>query len=436
MERTKKHIVIAGGGFAGVSTALYLDRHFKRNPGLEADFDILLVNNHHSHLYTPALYEIAAVPQGERTLQYVKASVAIPLADIFYGTAVDWIEDEITGFNREKKEIAISAGKKLPYEYLVLSLGGETFYFNVPGAKEYSLPLKTFADAIRLRNRLQAIIDEGTEQVKIIIAGAGASGVEVAAEFENFISALEDTGGRGRLCKTKVILAEGGPEILPGFDGWTVQKAKTRLEKLGVVITTNTQITAVDPQMVTLKDGSTMTYDILVWAGGVKAASVLATLNLPLSPKGGVIVNQHLEASSQIFAVGDNAAFTDSATGKSLPWNVPVAEAEAHVAAYNILAAIKGVPKKAFSPTKKYPFILAVGQKYAIADLVFLQISGVLAWCLKQIIQLKYLLFILPFLEAILTWWKYLRVSSSNDTSVTHQAPAESDSAPADQLPQ
>lgn len=425
MERTKKHIVIAGGGFAGISTALYLDRHFKRNPEIEADFDIVLINNHHSHLYTPALYEIAAVPQGEHTLKYVKASVAIPLADIFFDTMVDWIEDEITGFDRDKKTVLLSTGKNISYEYLVLALGGETFYFNVPGAKEHSLPLKTFADAIKLRDRLQAVIDEDAKQVKIIIAGAGASGVEVAAEFENFICMLEDLKGRGRTCKAKIILAEAGPEILPGFDEWTVKKARTRLESLGVSILTNTQITAVDPKAVTLKDGSTLTYDILVWAGGVKAASVLAALKLPLSPKGGVIVNQHLETEDGIIAVGDNAAFTDSATGKPLPWNVPVAEAEAHVAAHNIIAAILLKPKKAFSPTKQYPFILAVGQKYAIANLVFAQISGFPAWCLKQIIQLKYLIFILPFLEALLTWWKYLRVSASNDTSVTHEIPAD-----------
>lgn len=425
MERTKKHIVIAGGGFAGISTAIYLDRHFRRNPGIQEDFDILLINNHHSHLYTPALYEIAAVPQGEHTLKYVKASVAIPLADIFFETGVEWIEDEISSFNREKKEVLLSMGKRIPYEYLVLALGGETFYFNVPGAKEHSLPLKTFADAIRLRNRLQAIIDEEVKEVKIIVAGAGASGVEVAAEFENFICMLEDLKGRGRMCKARIILAEAGPEILPGFDPWTVKKARTRLEKLGVTISTNTQITAVDQKAVTLKDGSTMTYDILVWAGGVKASSTLGSLGLPLSPKGGIIVDQRLEAADQIFAVGDNAAFTDSITGKPLPWNVPVAEAEAHVAAHNIIASIKKSPKKDFSPTKRYPFILAVGQKYAIADLVFLQISGFFAWCLKQVVQLKYLLFILPFLEAMLTWWKYLRVSSSNDTSVSFEAPAD-----------
>lgn len=420
MERTKKHIIIAGGGFAGISTALYLDRHFKRNPGLETDFEILLINNHHSHLYTPALYEIAAIPQEGHVLTYVKASVAIPLADIFYDTAVDWIEDEITGFDPIKKEIRLSTGKRIQYEYLVLALGGETFYFNVQGAKEYGFPLKTFADAIRLRNRLQNAIDEGIKEIKIIVAGAGASGVEVAAEFENFICMLEDIKGHGRACKIKIVLAEAGPQILAGFDEWTVRKARTRLEKLGITIMTNTEITAVNREAVTLKDGSTMTFDILVWTGGVKAAGILTTLNLPLSPRGGVIVDQHLRATERIFAVGDNAAFTDSTTGKPLPWNVPIAEAEARLAAYNIIASISGNPKKAFSPTKKYPFILAVGRKYAIADLVFFQISGVLAWCLKQVIQLKYLLFILPFTEAILTWWKYLRVSSSNDAPIKH----------------
>ncbi|KKW28258.1 MAG: FAD-dependent pyridine nucleotide-disulfide oxidoreductase [Parcubacteria group bacterium GW2011_GWB1_52_7] len=398
METTKKKIVIAGAGFGGITAALFLNKAFSRNPKLRREYQIIIVNNHHSHLYTPAIYEIAAIPQGRHALDYVKSSITIPLADIFHRTLLRFDNDETLG-----------------YEYLVLALGAETSYFNIPGAKEHSYPLKTFADAVKLRDRIQDVIEANEAVARIVVVGGGASGVEVAAEFENFIRVLHKKDHAPSACKIEVTLAEAGPEILAGFDKWVIDCARQRLGCLNVAIKTNTAITAVEKDQVMLKGSAYLPYTVLVWAGGVQAASVLKTLGMELTPKQSVPVNSYLEVEPKLFAIGDNAAFINPSTSRPLPWNALVAESQAKIAASNILADIKGKTKRLFYPLKKYPFILAAGRKYAIADLVFIHEAGFTAWILKLLVELKYLLFILPFFAALSIWWKYISVARSND---------------------
>ncbi|OHA13944.1 MAG: hypothetical protein A3G49_01750 [Candidatus Sungbacteria bacterium RIFCSPLOWO2_12_FULL_41_11] len=102
-------------------------------------------------------------------------------------------------------------------------------------------------------------------------------------------------------------------------------------------------------------------------------------------------------------------------TGKPLIWNVPVAEAEGRIAAKNILRSITGKPLKKFTPAKKYPFILTIGKKYAIADFVYFKFCGFTGWFAKQLVELRYLLFILPPQKAIRTWLLAIRYYTSND---------------------
>lgn len=418
----KTNIVIAGGGFGGISAALCLDKAMRRLPAsVRAQYRVVLVNNHHSHLYTPALYEIAAIAQGEHALQYVKSSITIPLAEIFHGTSIEWLERTIVRVDRAEQTLVFDNDEKLPYEYLALALGAETAYFNVPGAEEHSMPLKTFADAVRLRDCIQLAIEDESPNLSIVIAGGGATGVEVAAEFKNFICSLRDIRYPNKKCRIGVTIVEGNPEILAGFRPSIVKKAKSRLQKLGVKVITGAAVSRVNKNCVTLADGSIIPCSILVWAAGVKANRVLETLGLPLSKKGSLPVDEYLAAGKNIYAIGDNSCFINPATGQPLPWNVPIAEDEARVVAANIIADISGKPKERFRPWKQYPFILALGSKYAVADFVYFRISGRAAWALKLLVELRYLLFILPPWGALSTWWKYVTVSRSNDNMV-HQA--------------
>ena len=294
-------------------------------------------------------------------------------------------------------------------------MGSETNYFNIPGLKENSFPLKTYDDGARLRDALENLVKEKAG-LKIAVGGAGASGVELAAEFVNFVCDIkEKVLNHQKKCDVTFTLIEGSPEILPGFERSVINKAKKRLTRLGISIQTNKIISSVNKNEVSFKDGSKEFYDLLVWTGGVRGPAVFQKFGLPLSNKGSIAVNEYLETNGNIFAIGDNSSFVDPSDGKPVIWNVPVAEAEGRLAAKNIISALTGKPKNKFIPMRKYPFILAVGKKYAIADLVFIKFYGFGGWFLKQLVELRYLLFILPLGIALKTWLRGLKYFSSND---------------------
>lgn len=415
INANKKNIVILGAGFGGITAALSLA---KKREALGDDYEIILIDRHHHQLYTPALYEIASIPQENITDIALKTSVLIPLADIAEKKQITIVTDAIIGLAPEKKEVLLKNNGTLPYEFCIVALGSETNYFNIPGLKERSFPLKTFDDAVRLRNALENLVKQ-RDGIKIVVGGAGASGVELAAEFVNFICDIRDKILDGKkVCAVEFLLVEASPDILPGFDEKTVQKAKRRLARLGVRIKTSAAISGVEEKEIVFKNDERESYDILCWTGGVTGPAILSQFGLPLSPRNTLEIDDTLRAkgiNGSLFAIGDNASFTNPKTGKPLVWNVPVAEAEGRLAAHNILRAIRNEPLKKFVPLKQYPFILAVGKKYAIADLVIIRIAGFLGWFLKQLAELRYLVFILPFKKAMVTWLRGEKYFISND---------------------
>ena len=408
-----KNIVILGAGFGGVTTALTLA---KKKQMLSPEYNIILVDRHHHQLYTPALYEIASIPRENATDTRLKSAILILITDIVAKKPIQFICDEIIGLNRNSKKIILK-NSELPYEFLISALGSETNYFNIPGLKEESFPLKTFDDAVRLRNKIEDWMRE-KNAIKIVIGGAGASGVELVAEFVNFVCDIQEKTSPTSHCRVELVLIEASPDILPGLDSWIVKKTKKRLNDLGVRIKTGTTIISVKKQELDFANGEKETFDILIWAGGVRGPIILERFGLPLSKKGALIVDEYLRAGNpeeRIFAIGDNSSLINQKTGKPLIWNVPVAETEGRIVGKNIIRSIKGNPLKKFIPLKKYPFILAVGRKYAIADLIVIRVCGFFGWFLKQLVELRYLIFILPLSKAIKTWFLCMRFYTSND---------------------
>mgnify|MGYP001614723212 CR=1 FL=1 len=414
-ERVKKNIVIIGAGFGGTTAAIALARGI----GIYQDeYEIILIDRHRHQLYTPALYEIAAIPASRAPQDLLKSSILIPFADIVEKRAMRIVTDEFVGIKTDEKKIRLAQAGELPYEFLIFALGSETSYFDIPGLAEHSFPLKTFDDAQRLRAALEKIAGERS-RARVIVGGAGASGVEVAAEFVNFFCAVqEDNGARKPVCNGEITLVEAGPDILPGFDAWTVRRAKKRLQELGIAVRAGCRIMSVAQNEIRYKDGAASEYDILVWTGGVKGPAILADSGMPLSDKDALLTDEYLCAAGGgnfIFAVGDNAAAANPHAGRMVIWNVPAAEAEARIAAHNILAAIRGQERRKFVPQKKYPFVLALGRKYAIADLSWMRTAGFPGWCLKQLIELRYLLSILRFKKALAIWRLGIKTYGSND---------------------
>lgn len=412
METDQKNIIILGSGFGGITAALTLAKKLPTHTSL------ILVDRHHHQLYTPSLYEIASIPREITKDTMLKSSILVDITNAIRTLPITFLCDECTGLNPREKTIQLQKNGILPYEYLIVALGSETSYFDIPGMREYGLTLKTFDDAIRLRNAIEDA-HKRKEELHVVVGGAGSTGVELVAEFVNFVCLIKERiANASKICAVFFTLVEATPDILPGFNPWIVATAKKRLEQLGIRIKTNAPIHSVSEHELIYKNGDREKYDILIWAGGVKGPSLLCATGLPLSPKGSLLVDEFLrvkDSDNRIFAIGDNATFINPHTQKPLVWNVPVAQEEAKIVAKNILAALRQKPLKPFIPENNYPFILAVGKKYAIADLVIIRFSGLSGWIAKQLVQLRYLFFVLPINQALRIWLSSIFVSNAND---------------------
>jgi len=415
MTDAKKRIVIAGAGFGGITAALTLARYRRR---WEEEAEVILIDRHRHQLYTPALYEIAAIPRGYTSDHSLKASPLIPIAEIIRGKPITFLCDEVTGLEPELKTLFLESRGGVRYDKLIVALGSETNYFGIPGLKEMSFPLKTPDDALRLRNAIEHSFS-AKDSLKIVVGGGGSSGVELVAEFVNFICTLNaHSPEKNNLCNVHFLLIEAAQTLLPGFAPWVAERAEKRLKKLGIEVRTRATLTQITPQELSFMDGSREPYDIFIWTGGVKGSSVLTQFHLPLSSKGAVLINQYLHPqgnAKDIYAIGDSATFINPLTRTPLLWNVPVAESQGRSAAHNILRTLERRSEYPFVPLKKYPFILAVGKKYAIADLVLIRFSGFLGWTAKTLVELRYLLFILPPRSALFHWWRNIWLYRSND---------------------
>ncbi len=410
----RKNIVILGAGFGGITALLHLYRSLKRK-SLLRDYQLVIVNRSAQHLYTPALYEIAAIPKGEANAAVLKSAICIQIDDIIARyPEIKFVGETISSLDPARRIITFQSGDELAFEYVVIALGSEINFFGIPGMAEFSYPLKNFDDALRLRNRIEEIVKLDPPVIRIAIGGAGATGVELSAEFVNFICYLKKRA-LSMKCQEEITLIEAAPEILGGFSQEVVKNARARLLRLGIKILTASPIERVNQTDIVFKDGRTTSYDLLIWAGGVRPASAVSHFGLALDKRGAIIVDAFLEATPRVYAIGDVASFINPKTGRPLPGNIPVAEAGALVAAFNITAEISRSERRRFKTAKEYPFILAVGGKYAVSDLVGIKLFGFIGWIVKQLIELRYLLILLPVKKAVAMWLRTVYYSSSND---------------------
>src|SRR3989344_1103392 len=313
----KKNIVILGGGFGGVACAIKLNKLMKQRPALLRDFNIVIVDKKNYHLYTPALYEVASSAADDGAPLNLKKVIVTPLEEITRGTSIKFIQGTAIKVDVAKKEVMFDDDTVMEYEHLVLALGSEPAYFNVTGLKEYSIPLKSFENAIHIRSVIRKKYEEkptGAE-INIIVGGAGPAGTELSAELIGYIKRLNQKSRKN--IAPRVTLVEGAPDILPGFSTKVVLKARARLEKIGVKIKSSSIIFETDEHSVDIKEEA-VPYEALVWTGGVEACSLTRVIGLKEEKRGRMETNsclqcaaadEHLDIAENVYAIGDNACF-------------------------------------------------------------------------------------------------------------------------------
>lgn len=361
----KIKIVIVGGGFGGVYTAKNLCKYFDKNK-----IEITLINRSNYFLFTPLLHEVAT---GALTAD----SIREPIREVFRNCPVNIVEDTVVEMDKVNK-IVKTINTSYAYDYLVVATGAETNYFNTPGAREHTFALKNLSDASSLRNHIiqtceQAVLTKNKDMLVTSIIGAGPTGVELAAELQEYMQHTIFTYYNTSHFKKediKVILVTATPDIISQFPPKMRIVAAKELNNRGIEIKANTIVVKVEPGQISFKDGTTMKSHTIVWVAGVTAGA-----------SGRLEINESLQTTSspEVFALGDTA-------GKC-PMLAQVAVQQAKVVAYNIHALIEKKKLRVFI-FKQKGLLISIGQWYAIGNFFGLTFRGRIMWLIWRIVYL------------------------------------------------
>jgi len=330
-----KNIVILGGGFGGVRTALDLGRNITKHQ-LQKEYEVILVDKNNEHTFTPPLYTIPTLSPQNFSDETAKNLVTFPFKELFKDLPIRFIKDEIEHLDLEQGVVHLHRSK-LSYEYLVLALGAESNYFDIPGLADSAFSFKSMNDALRLRQKIHDLFEHKGKELRVVIGGGGPTGVELAARIRYELG-------------ISVTIVEALPSILPGFQTDFIQRITDRLKNLGVGILVNSPIARADKDTLFISNGVMVPFDILIWTGGVKAVGLAQEMPLKREKRGRMEVESVLECLpngtdlrvyGKIYAIGDIACFYDPITKQPMPQVARTAIEQGVIAAKNIINCIE-----------------------------------------------------------------------------------------------
>jgi NADH dehydrogenase len=389
----KTRILILGGGFAGVTCALNLERELRNDPTVA----ISLVSETNALLFTPMLAEVAA-----SSLE--PTHISTPLRSSFRRTAV--VRSQVAGINLANRRVQLADREKtLPYDHLVLALGAVSRVPTGDGIAEHALEFKTLADAIRIRNRLIDVFDRADAErdeakrralLTFVVAGGGFSGAELVGGLNDFARGMLADYPNLPSDELRIILVHSRDRILPELSASLANYALERMRARGVTFELNARVSAAGPGMVRLKrkepkpEEFEITTETLVWTAGAAPSPLLQELAIERDKRGAVVVENTLavKGSAGVWALGDCAVVPDAKTGKPCPPTAQFAIREACTLARNIRAAIKGEPLKPFH-FDSLGTLCVVGHHTACAEIKGFKFSGFFAWFLWRTLYLS-----------------------------------------------
>ncbi len=400
--RLTPHVVIVGGGFAGLETAKALKA---------APVRVTVIDKTNHHLFQPLLYQVA-------TAGLSPAQIAAPIRHVLSKQKnCEVLMGEVVAIDAKERRVTLADGE-LTYDYLVLAAGARHSYFGNPTWEHHAPGLKTLDDALELRRRMLGAFEaaertsdpgERAKAMTFVVVGAGPTGVEMAgaiAEVARFTLVKDFRRINPR--DARIVLVEAGPRVLPMYTKGLSESALQQLEDIGVEVRLNTMVKDLTADAVQLGD-ETVPARTVVWAAGNAASPLTRNLGAELDKAGRVVVTEHLTVpgSANTFAIGDLAHFGD-ATGKPLPGVSPVAIQQGNHAARNIRRAIVGKPLLPFKYFDKGS-MATIGRHAAVADVMGLRFSGFPAWLAWLFVHLIFLVGFRNRLMVLVDWaWSYL----------------------------
>jgi NADH:ubiquinone reductase (H+-translocating) len=392
------HVVVIGGGFAGLSACRVLRNTHCR---------VTLLDRRNHHVFQPLLYQVA-------TATLSPGDIAAPIRWILrHARNVRVLLAEVTRIDVAARRVHLADGDPIAYDYLVVGSGASHTYFGHPEWATYAQGLKSLEDALEVRTRLLLAFERAEretdparqrELLTFVLVGGGPTGVELAGTLAEIArQTLRDEFRSIDTSAARIVLVEAGPTILATFPETLRDAARRALLRLRVEVREGATVTGVDEHGVWL-GAERLEAGTVLWAAGVAASPLVRTLGAPLDRAGRVLVDPDLSIPGhpEVFVVGDAAAVVQQ-TGEPLPGVAQVAMQGAAQAARNILLAQAGKPSAPFV-YRDLGNMAIIGRGSAIADLGPLHVSGPIAWLMWLFLHIFKLIGFRNRISVMLQW--------------------------------
>jgi NADH dehydrogenase len=406
---SRPRVVIVGGGFGGLSAARALAR---------APVDVLLVDRHNHHVFTPLLYQVA-------TAGLSPGDIASPIRWILrkQRNLKVWL-GEVQSVDPAARTLQL-ADEKVGYDYLILAAGGRASYFGHDEWRQHSFALKTMADAQAMRRQVLLAFEKAEREtdkqtqrrlLTFVVVGGGPTGVELAgalAEISRHALASDFRAIDPE--SARIILIEAGPEVLPSYPAALTAFSRRALERLGVAVWTGARVTDIQGGQVRLGT-ETIDAGTILWTAGVAAVPLSQSLGVPLDAIGRIKVSADLTVPGhpETYVVGDMGTMPGK-NGAPLPGVVQVALQQGRLASRNILATIAGQPREEFV-YNDLGEMATIGRNSAVCDLkkpATIKLKGQIAWWAWLLLHIYTLIGFRNRLTVMTQWafsyWTYQR---------------------------
>lgn len=398
----RKHVVIVGGGFGGISVAKKLKK---------ANVDITIIDKSNHHLFQPLLYQVA-------TAALSPGDIAVPIRAILgERKGLKVLLGNVTAINKKEHYVSLENGREVDFDYLVLAPGAQYNYFGNDNWKKHAPGLKSVGDALQIRERLLLSLEkaEQLEDPKLrepyltfVIIGGGPTGVEMAGAIGEIAkrNMMRDYNTFSKN-ETRIFLVEAAPKILNGYPNSLSERARESLEDMGVRVLTDTPVTGISEGKVSFLEGAIETPNI-IWAAGVAASPLLSSLETKQDRTGRVFVEDDLSISdnSNIFVIGD-AAHKEDKSGNPLPALAPVAIQQGKFLGNLIKSEVNGKERTSFNFVDKGT-MATIGRAKAVADIRGFKFSGFFAWTLWSVVHIFFLIGFRNRFRVFVEWmWHY-----------------------------
>jgi NADH dehydrogenase len=392
------HVVVIGGGFAGLSACRVL-----RNTNCR----VTLLDRRNHHVFQPLLYQVA-------TATLSPGDIAAPIRWILrHARNVRVLLAEATRIDVTAHQVHLSDGEPIAYDYLIVGSGASHTYFGHAEWAAHAQGLKSLEDALEVRTRLLLAFERAEretdparqrELLTFVLVGGGPTGVELAGTLAEIArQTLRDEFRSIDTSAARIVLVEAGPTILATFPETLRDAARRALNRLRVDVREGAMVTGIDAHGVWI-GGERVEAGTVLWAAGVAASPLVETLGAPLDRVGRVLVGPDLSIPGhpEVFVVGDAAAFVHQ-TGEPLPGVAQVAMQGARQAARNILSLQAGRPSAPFV-YRDLGNMAIIGRGSAIADLGRLHVSGLIAWLMWLFLHIFKLIGFRNRISVMLQW--------------------------------